>query len=153
MSTSRNKVLLIIIGVLLVANIGMLVFLLAVKKPAQDKPKGPGFTERLKTEVGFTPAQIEVFEPLKKAHWAKMRLGMDSIKQAKLDFYNQLYTPGVPDSLVRARAACIGEKQSALDYQLFSYFREVRSMCTPQQLPKYDSVLPAVIQWITDRPR
>lgn len=148
---SRNKILLSIIAILLITNIGMLIFFLRCNRhPVEEKRKG--FTERLKTEVGFTPQQMEIFEPKKKAFWDKMRARFDEIKKTKEDFYYQMYDPAIPDSVIVQKADVIGDQQKELDLQVIRHFKDVRKLCTPEQLPRYDSLLPAIIKRMTDRP-
>lgn len=150
-SVSRNKILLSIIAILLITNIGMLIFFLRCnRQPVEEKRKG--FTERLKTEVGFTPQQLEIFEPKKKAFWDRMRARFDEIKKTKEDFYYQMYDPSIPDSVIARKADLIGDQQKELDLQVIRHFKDVRTMCTPEQLPKFDSLLPAIIQRMTERP-
>lgn len=135
----------------MVTNIGMLIFFLRCNRhPVEEKRKG--FTERLKTEVGFTPAQLEIFEPKKQDFWAKMRKKFDEIKKTKEDFYYQMYNPSIPDSVITKKAEAIGNQQKELDLQVLRHFKDIRTLCTPEQLPKYDSLLPAIIQRMTSRP-
>lgn len=150
-SISRNKVLLAIIAILLVTNIGMLIFFFKChRQPVEEKRKG--FTERLKTEVGFTQQQMDVFEPKKKAFWDRMRARFEEIKKTKEDFYYQMYDPSIPDSVIVKKADVIGDQQKELDLQVLRHFKDVRTLCTPEQLPKYDSLLPAIIKRMTERP-
>lgn len=151
-SVSRNKILIFIIAILLVTNIAMLIFFLKChrEKPIEEKRKG--FTERLKTEVGFTPQQMSVFEPKKKAFWDRMRARFEEMKKTKEAFYYQMYDPSIPDSVIVSKAEVIGDQQKELDLQVIRHFKDIRTLCTPDQLPKYDSLLPAIIKRMTDRP-
>lgn len=149
---SRNKVLLTIIAVLLITNLVMLVMFFRMNKPHHEA-KTPGFTERLKKDVGFTEDQMAVFEPKKKAFWTNMRQRFDGIKQTKVDFYNYMYDPSVSDSVMEAHAKVIGDQQKELDLFVIRHFKDVRKMCTEEQLPKYDSLLPTIIERMTARPR
>jgi hypothetical protein len=150
-SISRNKILLSIIAILLITNIAMLIFFLRCnRKPPEQRRIG--FTERLKKEVGFTPAQMQVYEPKKEVFWAGMRTKFEQIKRTKEDFYRQMYDPSIPDSVIDQKADVIGEQQKQLDLTVLRHFKDIRTLCTPEQLPKYDSLLPAIIQRMTARP-
>jgi periplasmic protein CpxP/Spy len=149
---SGNKTLIVIIAILLLTNIGLLIFYLRACNHNREQPKRIGFTERLKKEVGFTPGQMEVFAPKKKAFWDNMRNRFDSIKKTKEDFYYQMYNPSIPDSVIIKKAEGIGEQQKELDLFVIRHFKDIRTLCTPEQLPKYDSLLPAIIKRMTDRP-
>ena len=148
---SRNKVLLTIIAILLVANIVMVVLFLSMKPHVQE-PKKLGFTEKLKNQVGFSAQQMAVFEPKKKVFWTSVRQRFDEIKKTKEDFYKYMYDPSVPDSVLQAKADVIGQQQKALDLYVIRHFKDIRTLCTPEQLPKYDSLLPPLIVRMTARP-
>jgi hypothetical protein len=149
-SISRNRILLSIIGILLITNIAVVVFFLNHK--CHEEPRGPGFTERLKKEVGFTPEQMKVFEPKKRAFWDKMHRGFDNLKNTKEKFYYQMYDPSIPDSVIESRAEVIGKEQKELDLQVLRHFKDIRTICTPEQLPKFDSLLPLIIKRMTAPP-
>lgn len=149
---SRNKILLALIAVLLVANIVMLVLYFRMNKE-HEVPKRPGFTERLRKEVGFTAEQMGVFEPKKKNFLDSLRHQYANIKQTKEEFYRYMYDPSTPDSVLNAKANVIGEQQKQLDLFVIRHFKDVRKMCSPEQLPKYDSLLPTIIERMTVRPR
>jgi protein CpxP len=148
---SRNKVLLTIIAILLVTNIVMLVLFLRMR-PGLQEPKKLGFTEKLKNQVGFSAQQMAVFEPKKKVFWNSVRARFDEIKKTKEDFYNYMYDPTVPDSVLESKAEIIGKQQKDLDLFVIKHFKDIRTLCTPEQLPKYDSLLPPLIERMTARP-
>jgi len=148
---SRNKILLTIIAILLITNIVMLILFLRMK-PVHQEPKKLGFTEKLKNQVGFTPEQMSVFEPKKKVFWTRVRERFDEIKKTKEEFYQYMYDPSVPDSVFEAKADIIGKQQRDLDLYVIRHFKEIRTLCTPEQLPKYDSLLPPLIERMTARP-
>jgi periplasmic protein CpxP/Spy len=149
---SGNKILLTIIAILLITNVVMLVLFLRLEKPASAENKRLGFTEKLKNQVGFTPEQMAIFEPKKKAFWKNVRERFDEIKQTKENFYYQLYDSTISDSVLQAKAEVIGRQQMELDLQVIRHFRDIRKLCTPKQLPKYDSLLPPLIERMTARP-
>jgi periplasmic protein CpxP/Spy len=152
MSSSKNKVLLAIIVILLLTNIGMLAFVFKNSNPPEPPPKGPGFTERLKKEVGFSEDQMKVFEPKKKIFWTSMHERLDRIKTAKENFYLQMYDASVPDSVLVAKADAIGNQQRDLDLYVIRHFKDVRMLCTPAQLIRFDSLLPTIIHRMTEIP-
>ncbi len=76
----------------------------------------------------------------------------NALRSAKDSLYNLLYTTtATPDSIVNTRAALIGERQMKLDRQMFTHFKTVRNICTPEQLPKFDSSFKSIVQKITGR--
>jgi len=149
---SRNKILLIIIAVLLVSNVAMLVLFFRMN-PAATETKRPGFSERLKKEVGFSEQQMSVYEPRRDAFWNSLGQRYALIKTTKEEFYSHMYHPDVPDSVLESKAEVIGKQQKDLDLYVIRHFKEVRKLCTPEQLPKYDSLLPYIIERMTARPK
>ncbi len=73
-------------------------------------------------------------------------------KRTKEDFYYQMYDPSVPDSIINNKAEIIGDQQKELDLFVIRHFKDIRTLCTPEQLPKYDSMLPHIIKRMTERP-
>lgn len=128
----------------------MLFLFLRIEKP--EPPKKLGFTEKLKNDVGFTAQQMSIYEPRRDRFWASVRRQFDSIKDTKINFYHLMYDPSVPDSILELRADGIGEQQRNLDLFVVKHFKEIRKICTHEQLPKYDSLLPALIERMTARP-
>jgi len=147
---SRNRILVTIIGILLITNLAVVIFFFNHK--CAEVRRGPGFTERLKKEVGFTPEQLKVFEPKKKLFWGKMRQRFEEMKKSKESFYHQMYDPSIPDSVIQLKAAVIGNEQKEIDLQVIRHFKEVRMLCAPDQLSRFDSLLPMIIQRMTAPP-
>ena len=142
----NNKVLLFIVAILLLANVAMLFYFLWMREPTKhnahgDQRQKTAITEFLQKEIGFNSAQMKAFDTIRQKHRQKMRPLFDDIKTAKVQFYGFLTSPEVSDSVLKRAASVIGEKQALLDMQTFQNFKEVRSLCTPGQMPKYDSLI------------
>jgi Spy/CpxP family protein refolding chaperone len=144
MSNSRNRNLLIIIGVLFLTNIAVLVYFLGQKKPAKpehgDRDR-PGITESLQKEVGFTDEQIAQYKQLKELQKQSIRPMYDEMRMAKDSLFRLLTDPQAGDSILNQVSEVIAQKQKALDLQTFNYFKKIRTLCTPEQQPRYDSVI------------
>ena len=67
----------------------------------------------------------------------------------RLLFYENIYDNTTPDSLVNKSASFIGKKQKAVDLLMLKHFKNVRNLCTGQQLAKFDSLFKNVIAKIT----
>jgi hypothetical protein len=145
------------IVVLLLANIAMLIFFVGMKeghKRGDDKNRGPNEINKvLEEKIGFSKQQMQRVKELRHEHWEKMKGRFEDIRQAKIDFYSQLNLPEVQDSALKKSAALIGDKQEAIDLQAFKNIRSIRALCTPEQLPKYDSIMPAAIKNLWFSPR
>jgi protein CpxP len=141
----NNKVLLFIVVILLLANVAMLLYFLGLRESGKrnahfERQKSP-ITEFLQNEIGFSPAQMANFDKTRRQHREQMKPLFEDMRAAKVQFYGYLTNPAASDSMINAAASTIGEKQKLLDMQTFSNFKEIRTLCTPQQQPKYDSLI------------
>jgi hypothetical protein len=149
MNSSKNKVLLFLVGILLLTNIVMLVFFVGKKEP--EKPRS-GRTDRssavrefLKDSIGFNDQQLSQYDQLRQQNREAMRPLFEDLGNAKLSYYRYVNQPNA-DSASQIAATAIGEKQKTLDMAFFRHFRQVRALCTAEQLPKYDSLVVNIIQ-------
>lgn len=140
---SRNRNLLFIIGALVLTNVAVLAYFLWIKKPPETRRMDGknGMTEMLKKEVGFTDDQVAQYKQLKDEQWATIKPMFDEMRKAKENLFRLLSDPNTSDSVVGQATDAIAEKQKALDLQTFRHFKKVRAVCTPDQLPKYDSMI------------
>jgi periplasmic protein CpxP/Spy len=146
----NNKVLVFIIAILLLSNIAMLYFYLN-KKNCEDNNKQKPFSARewmadkLKNEVGFNDSQVAKYKELSGKHKENMKPLFEDIRLAKDSLYKLLKTEP-SDSLINHYLAAIGDKQEAIDQKIFNHFQNLKHICTPDQQPKYDSIIQDVIK-------
>ena len=159
MSNPRNRNLLIIIGVLLLTNIAVLVYFLGQKKPGNTetshsgKDKGSGISEMLQKEVGFNDEQTAQYKQLKEKQKETIRPMYDDMRKANDSLFRLLSYPETNDSLLNRITDAIAQKQKALDLQTFNHFKKVRTLCTPEQQPKYDSMVLRMFRKMGKTPR
>ena len=148
----KNRSLIGIIIFLLVSNIGMLIFFLVLGNGTRkDHPPHKDIIATfLKNDMGFTQQQMDQYDKIHKDHMDKMKPFFDSVHSSKDNFYN-LLNVNEPDSVVNKAAAVIGENQMSLDLKMFKHLQNVRNLCTPDQLPKFDSLFKNVIAKMTHR--
>jgi hypothetical protein len=148
MSTSNKRPLIFIILFLLLTNIGVLGYFLWDRKPSQQggSGKGPGISFALQNEVGFDDQQIADYRKLKEQQWAAIKPMFADLHKAKDSFFRMVSNENPSDSMVNAGAGLIAEKQKAIELQAFSHFKQVRALCRPDQLEKYDSLVQRMIR-------
>ncbi|HET9744749.1 MAG TPA: hypothetical protein VFP97_03485 [Chitinophagaceae bacterium] len=138
----NNKLLLLIIGVLLVANVSLLWFYVW-NKPGKTKPRmqieRP--SETLKREVGFTAQQAAIYDSLREQHYGSIRPMFEILRTSRDSLFKLMHQPLVDDSLIARQSESVYEKQKAIDLKMHRYFRSVRDLCTEEQKPKMDSLL------------
>jgi Spy/CpxP family protein refolding chaperone len=146
---SKTRSLVTIIIFLLITNVGMLLFFVFSSKPVKKEPDreqgGGGMYNSLQKEVGFSTAQLDRYQVLRKEQRDIVRPLFVELRAAKKNFYDLLYSDTVSDSLIIADADSIAQKQKKLDIQMFHYFKNIRNMCTPDQLQKFDSTVNKVV--------
>jgi protein CpxP len=143
---SGNRNLLIIIGVLLLTNIAVLVYFLAIRKPGDKRFGGraerSGLTEVLKKEVGFNEQQVAEYKKLKDQQSENFRPFFDEMRKSKDSLFRLIGDSSVSDSVIHNAANGIAARQRNLDLQTFYHFRKVRELCsTAEQREKYDSAI------------
>ena len=149
----NNKVLVFIIGVLLLSNIAMLYFYLTKKNCEDNNVKRPPVSrgefmvEKLKNEVGFNDSQIARYRDLRVKHKEMMRPLFEGIFNTKDSLYKLLGQAQMPsDSLVNHYLRAIGKRQEDIDQRIFNHFLTLKQLCTPDQVPRYDSTIQKVIK-------
>lgn len=154
-TVKKNKSLISIIIFLLITNVALLVFFLALNNQGQKNSRNhdqKGIADLLQKEVGFTKEQLDSYQAMRKDHIGRIHLLFDELRKAKTDFYNLIYASQVSDSSVNRAADVIAEKQKTLDLQMLNHFQLVRNICTPDQLQKFDTTIKKVIVRMTIRP-
>ena len=147
-SSTRNKIYVFIIGILLLSNLTLVAFFV-LNKPEKkfihrDRPGG-FMTEALKKEVGFNDQQMAQFEQMAGQHREQMRPLFEDITRTKENFYKLLTQPAVSDPVLDSAASAIGEKQKQIDLRIFRHFQNIRQLCTPAQQTGFDSLIQRVV--------
>lgn len=159
MNSSRIKVLLFLIGILLVTNLVLLVFFVWGKSDRDDHVKRPQHDRSqmmrtfLKDSVGFSEQQLARYDSVRAKNKEDMKPLFDQMRQSKLAFYNLLKQPGTPDSVTQAAANLMAEKQMVVDMAFYRQFETIRALCTPEQQVKYDSIVQMIVRRMVAPPR
>ena len=151
---STRKSLLIVIFLLLIIDLVVLFFFVSKNKPDnghQRDRKESGLFIMLSKDANFTPEQMAEYQELREEQFKNVKPLFSKIRKSKDNFYSLLYTENVSDSTVNALSDSIAANQKALDLQMFTYFQKVRLLCTPDQVPKFDSSIKKVVMRMTGR--
>ena len=146
-SQNKNKVFLVIIAILFIANIAMLAFFLQ-KKDGGDRNKRPDrkayVSNFLAKEIGFNKAQLLQYDSLSNQNREKMGSLFENIRKNKNEQLKQLVADNFSDSTINLVADQSAAKQKIMDVQMSNYIKSIRQLCTMEQLPKFDSLLSTV---------
>jgi protein CpxP len=143
---AQNKFLVILVGLLLLANLAILLFFVVLKKDGNkhdSSHKNP--SEFVQKELGFDQQQTEKFKQLREQHVDSIRPYFESMRKLKDSLYGLLQKPATSDSQLSSITTSIGEKQKQIEEITFRHFQRVRALCTPEQLPKFDTLLHKII--------
>lgn len=148
MTSSRNKVLMLIISVLLISNLALVAFMVFGKKHGgkSQKSRGEAFSNYFKKELNFSEEQSVKFQDMMTQHFEKLKPIMGEVRKAKDSMFNLMRQPVVPaDSVLQNAAENIAQKQKLQELQSFNHFRQVRDLCNEEQKPKFDSLISKMI--------
>lgn len=145
---NKSKILLTIIGILLVANIALISFFL-LKKDGGKHEKHPDrqtmIANFLKNEIGFSAGQLQQYDTLSSKHKENIKVMFDSLKSSKDKQFKQLATGNFSDSVMNSVAEQSAGSQKMMELQMFNHLKNVRLLCTPEQLLKFDSLFVKVL--------
>lgn len=145
---NRSKVFLVIIGILLIANIAMLSFFL-MKKDNGRNEKRPDrkamIADFLKKEIGFNQAQLQQYDTLSDRHRDNVRKMYDNHRSSKDNQFKQLAASNFSDSIINNMADQSAASQKIMELQMFNHLKNIRALCTPGQLPKFDSLFVKIL--------
>lgn len=144
--TRNNKALIFLVIVLLLSNIGLLLYFLMWKKPSH-KSSGPpksefSIVDYMKKEIGFNDEQTKQFQQLHELNRDSLKIIGDSIRSSKNALYKLMQlTPPANDSAVYAAVKNVSIFQQRMEMRMFRHFQRVRSICNPEQQVKLDSMV------------
>ena len=151
MQDKKTRSLIFIIVFLLITNISLLsFFIFSGNENSNAHGKSLNMVGTfLKDQIGFSDEQMNAYQKLKKDDFEKNKPFFDQLKSAKDSFYQNIYLSDVPDSFLQKSALVIGERQVAVDLRMLQHFKNLRDLCTPQQLPKFDLSFTNIVEKIT----
>lgn len=138
----KSKVLIIIIGILLLANIVLLSFFLINGKQEQkrDSHAHRGFiNDYLQKEVGFDKAQMEQYDSLAKRHHEQRSARYNSTAAQKKVLFTSLADANFSDSAIRILATSLHDQQAVMETAMLLQLKEIRGICTEQQRKRFDT--------------
>ncbi len=137
----KNKTLLLLIAVLLVANFVMLYLLLKPEKKPSELTRVERMVKMLQDELGLDSAQTVKYLSLREYRDQKLKPLQDSMKTAKQEMMTLLRKEGLTDAEVNFAAQKVGDEQALIEITYFEHFKRMQQLLTPEQQPQFDSLL------------
>lgn len=136
---SKSKTLIIIIGILLLANIILLSVFLINKPDGKRQEHKSQMNAFLQNEIGFNDEQMAEFETIKTAHRGQVKDMFDKMRSNKEQAFKELGTRSFSDSAIINAATYSAMQQKELEIQMLKHLKDIRNICTPAQRAKFDS--------------
>ncbi len=134
-----NKIFIIVIALLLIANIGTLTLLLTADKKTSYDDRKNSMRNYLKSEVGFTDAQIVAFDTVKSNHRAEVKPMFDEMRIRKQLNLRNIGAQNFSDSSIVNAADYAALQQKNLEIKMLINLKVIRNLCTPQQRAIFDT--------------
>ena len=133
-----NKIFIIVIALLLIANIVTLSLLLTNKKTDNDDRKNT-MRNYLKKEIGFSDAQLNAFDTVKSNHRAEVKPMFDEMRTRKQLNLKNIGAQSFSDSSIINAATYAATQQQNLELTMLNNLKEIRNLCTPAQRAIFDT--------------
>ena len=146
---NKSKVLITIIGILLIANIALVCFFLLKKDDRKHDKRMDRKTvigNFLKKEIGFNDAQMQQYDSLSTWHSKYMRTMFETSRTSKDKQFKELTAANFSDSVMNTIADQSAASQKTMELQMFNHLKQVRALCTAEQLPAFDSLFVKVLK-------
>lgn len=133
----------IAIAALLLLNAGTLTFLW-VNRPPNPREAGP--FQFLVRATGMDEAQQEEYDKLRKEHRATLETYRHQNKQVRETLFRLMATKEVNAPEVQILADSLGALRAKEELFTYEHFRQVRAICRPDQLPRFDAAIGEAVQ-------
>jgi uncharacterized protein HemX len=142
---AQNRFLVSLVAVLLIANLGLMLYFFVFTNNDEQKKKPPRVSDFVQRELGFNTDQAARFQRLRDEHREAIKPVLEEMKHLKDSLYNLLQQPNFNDSMAVIMADKIGQNQKDWELMIFHHFQKVRALCDSSQLPKFDSLVHRMI--------
>jgi Spy/CpxP family protein refolding chaperone len=125
---------------------GVLLFMIIDKKINKGPSKGQTF---LTEQLSFSEVQKDQFFELDKVHRQKMRAMDVELNNLRELLFNSFDEQNIS---VETLTMKMGEIETEKNRELFSFFSEVRKLCTEDQKEKFDQIIQEVLKKRSPKP-
>jgi periplasmic protein CpxP/Spy len=149
MNIFSTRALSIAVMLLLLINTGLVIFLLMQRNRSHahhTASRHQDAFDRMALTLQYTEAQKEQHRALRKDHMDRMLPLYDSIRQVKVLLYSRTSIVEESDSIFINYMAKINAWQTRINQSNYAYYKKVRALLTPEQQPRYDSLLIRMIE-------
>ncbi|MDO6596716.1 hypothetical protein Q4512_07300 [Oceanihabitans sp. 2_MG-2023] len=137
----KNTILYILLAFLILVN-GFFLFNF-LNNSSTNQNKGAKDPIRfIKKELNFSDSQSKDFEILNNKHHAKMMQINDDLRGLKDALFNNMSNASVVNEItVDSITSLIGNKQKAIETEIFYHFKSLQDLCDDKQKEKLKKIL------------
>lgn len=145
MSQTKYKWMVFLVLILLLSNMALAFFLFfANDKKSRKKENGEDWAMKIYNEIGLDSTQIVIFKKEKDVFFETMRPVWNQNRQAKENLYKKLASNSSDTSVLQLLSQ-IERTNHYSDSFTFTHFVKLRSMCTPEQQVRFDTIIPKLV--------
>lgn len=145
MSQTKYKWMVFLVFILLLSNMVLAFFLFfANDKKSRKKENGEDWAMKIYNEIGLDSMQIVIFKKEKDIFFETMRPVWNKNRQAKENLYKKLASNSSDTSVLQLLSQ-IERTNHYSDSFTFTHFVKLRSMCTPEQQVRFDTIIPKLV--------
>lgn len=144
MSKLSPRLLSIAVILLLVINSGLVIVLVMDRNRSHHRWSEAHWEqafEKMARKLDYTELQKEQHRSLRKEHMQQMRPLYDTIRQIKVMLFSNNGSAEKSDSLSTIYVEKLSGWQTKINLLNYEYYKKLRSLLTPTQQPRYDSLL------------
>ena len=112
----------------------------------------PEVARFLSHELNFTDEQESKFKILREDHHSKVESLRDQNKNLHDEFFNLMNASPSDSSKALALADSIAALQKQIELITFYHFQQVRTICSPEQQKKFDTVINEALHMMAPKP-
>jgi len=139
-NAAKNKLLVWLVALLLLANAGTLLFFWLGNRKQGLPPKGEP-KEFLIKELGLDASQQQQFDKLVAEHRQAVNALREQVKEKKDALFELIKNTTATDSVKQAAASAVSAVTEQIDMLTVNHFQKVRALCTPEQQKRFDAII------------
>jgi periplasmic protein CpxP/Spy len=147
--TTKTKWLTALIAVLVLTNLGLMIFIWSKKDESRLPAPRRDSREFLATNLALDNTQLKIFDSLRKVHFEKVNNYRKEMHGLKDEFFSQLRSQRTEKTDTLAQR--IGTLQTKIDLETFDHFAQLRSLLKGEQTKKFDNVIQDVLRTMGPR--
>lgn len=138
----NSRYLLVLIAVLLAANIIGIVFFISnrpTKNNSSNYDRKAAMAKYLKTDLGFSDAQLKSYDSLEEVHRLNMKPLFDTLRKEKEKRIRYIAGFSFEDSAIGTAVAKTAVKQQMVETMMLMHVKNIRNLCSEEQKKRYDT--------------